>query len=200
MFDNVDQLKENLAATDPADFFDTYAIQGAPAHFSDVKISHFCNTFSRSFGLVVPRDSAIIVGSAGLGFALHRKRGRDQLALPAFRPFRAESDVDVALCSDELFRRIWYELSAHACLQNYIPWNHSRLSNYLIYGWLRPDQFPKGKTLTNCDRFYEAVGEIRKDRKNGHPKVSVGLYYSLEQLRYYQTRSIRICKESLDGI
>jgi hypothetical protein len=197
MFNSAQQLKFELTNLDAEQFFDTHLTSGGSKYFSDEKIEYFCRAFSENFDLQLNKDSVVMVGSAKLGFALHEKKTRNQPNLSAFRPYGPDSDVDLAVCDSDFFRKIWYELSAHACLQNYCPWNHKKLADYLIYGWLRPDQFPKDRALTHCDRFYQTLGSIRRDRKNGHPKLSVALYYSHEQLKRYQSRSIALCKDKL---
>lgn len=198
MFYNADDLKTAVLASTPEDFFDDHLTGGHSRHFSEAKLEHFCTVFSDSFETDVSKDSVVMVGSAKLGFALHEKKKSDQ-TLKAFRPFSDVSDIDLTICNHELFKKIWYELSAHACLQNYMPWNPKKLADYLLYGWLRPDKFPKGVALTHCDRFYETIGRLRRDRTNGHPAISVALFYSTEQLKRYQTRSIKACKIGLEA-
>ncbi|HWA18471.1 MAG TPA: hypothetical protein VG757_05695 [Devosia sp.] len=197
MFDDAQQLKAELVAKMPEEFLDTYVMGGPAVHFPGEKIEYLSERFSERFDIRLSKDSVVVVGSAKLGFALHEKKKSDSTVLKAFRPYRAESDVDLTICDENMFRKIWYELTAFACAQNYVPWNPDRLADYLIYGWLRPDKFPKGKALTHCDMFYETVGMIRRDRDRGHPKISVALFYSMEQLRRYQIRSIRLSREKL---
>lgn len=197
MFDDADQLKAEIRALTPEDFFDTYLSSGHSQHFEEDRLAYFCQAFTESFHVDLTHNSVIMVGSAKLGFAMHEKKKPDR-TLAAFRPFSARSDIDLTICHPELFEKIWFELSAHACLQNYMPWRHGNLADYLMYGWLRPDKFPKGIALTHCDKFYETVGKLRRNRSKGHPKLSVALFYSAEQLKRYQAKGIRACRARLE--
>lgn len=198
MFDDAAQLKAEIQALEPEDFFDAHLSGGHSKHFTEERLAHFCETFSDKFEVELSPDAVTMVGSGKLGFAMHEKK-KPGYTLKAFRPFRAGSDIDLTICHPELFKKIWFELSAHACLQHYMPWRHENLADYLMYGWLRPDKFPKGVALTHCDRFYATVGELRRDRNNGHPGLSVALYFSTEQLKRYQTKGIRACRALLEA-
>jgi hypothetical protein len=197
MFANVQVMKTAITDLEPDDFFDQHVVGGQSAHLSAERLKFLCDTFSRAFDVVIPEADVVLVGSGKLGFALHEKRAQT-FTLPAFRPYGVQSDLDISICNAELFRKIWHELSAHACFQPAMPWNYGKLADYLMYGWLRPDQFPKGQALVYCDRFYETVGEIRRDKNRGAPRASVALYYSLDHLRNYQTRSVRLCRQKLE--
>lgn len=198
MFKDADQMKAEIQALSPDDFFDIHIIGGYSNYFSVDRLNHFCETFSSIFGVNLTVDAVTLVGSAKLGFAMHEKK-KQGYTLKAFRPFRPGSDIDLTICHPELFKKIWYELSVHACLQNYMPWKHENLADYLMYGWLRPDKFPKGVALTHCDKFYETVGALRRDRVRGHPGLSVALFFSAEQLKQYQIRGIRACRARLEA-
>lgn len=198
MFDDADQLKAEIRALSPEDFFDTHLSGGHSKYFTQDRLAHFCEKFSTIFDIALTADAVTMVGSGKLGFAMHEKK-KSGYTLKAFRPFRAGSDIDLTICNPELFKKIWYELSAHACLQHYMPWRHENLADYVMYGWLRPDKFPKGVALTHCDKFYETVGDLRRDRVKGHPGLSVALFFSTEQLKQYQTKGIRACQARLEA-
>jgi len=76
-----------------------------------------------------------------------------------------------------------------------------KLGMYLIYGWLRLDHLPFTQDYKSllCRKLNVCRSKIRKDRQHGHPKIEMGIYYDLEHLKIYQTRSIRQCKERLEN-
>jgi hypothetical protein len=199
MFNDADQLKAQIRALSPEDFFDQHLSGGHSRHFDEHRLAHFCKAFSANFGVDLSPDFVTMVGSGKLGFAIQDK-AKGGVTLKAFRPYRPGSDIDMTICHPELFKRIWFELSTHACLQHYMPWRHYNLADYLLYGWLRPDKFPKGANLTHCDKFYETVGDLKRDRVRGHPLISVALFFSVEQLKRYQTKGIRACKARLEEV
>ena len=197
MFQTLQDLKSEISALEPEEFFDQHVVGGQSAYLNPENIAFLCELFSDGFDVEVAPADVIMVGSAKLGFALHAKR-TPSFTLEAFRPYSAVSDIDLSICNPALFRKIWHELSAHACVQPILPWNPDKLADYMMYGWLRPDKFPKGQALMYCDRFYETIGRFRRDRGRGQPRATAALYYSVEHLRRYQARGIRLCKQKLE--
>jgi hypothetical protein len=141
-----------------------------------------------------PTDVRIwVVGSAKLGFALCKKRLPDGTNLPRYRPFRPESDIDVAIVCPYIFDQIWYEVSRHAHSWPYLPWNSGSLGDYLVCGWLRPDHFPKHVRLRKCDDWWDCFRKLSSDPFLGRRSVRGGLFYSIEHLKQYQTRALQEC-------
>ncbi len=198
MFDDVNNLKYALQRLSSQEFVENHILSGEAKYFSERQISSFCRLFSEYFDYELIKDRVYVVGSSKIGYALHPKTQKE-VFLDRFRPFRAESDIDITICDQKLFQIIWFEINRYACTQSKMPWI-SDLSPYLLYGWLRPDKFPKGCALAYCDRFYSTIGAIRRNRNQGHPKISVGIFYSIEQLRYYQYRSVKKCQQSIGEI
>ncbi|MCE3001214.1 MAG: hypothetical protein LW860_00745 [Xanthomonadaceae bacterium] len=67
--------------------------------------------------------SAVVVGSAKLGFSIVGKPARGKH--PYKPPYRAYvpgvSDIDVAIVSPVVYGRIWQEIAAHAAIQPHFP-------------------------------------------------------------------------------
>lgn len=201
VFTNVDALKEEIATTDPDSFFDERIRLKGTNHFGEERLNFAAAILSEEYGVEISPDELIVVGSAKVGFALHDKVRDKETIAPAFRPYRAESDIDLSICSQKLFELLWHEISEFACSQKYMPYRNGNLGNYLTYGWLRQDHFPKGtgRRLVRCDNLLSCRGRIRRDRTLGHPKVDLGIFYSIEHLKIYQSRSIRLCKQKLEN-
>jgi len=140
-----------------------------------------------------------VVGSAKLNFGLFEKKTRSGEILPAFRPFRPESDIDIAVASPPLFEAIWNELSAYANAKPWMPWNSGKLGDYLVYGWLRPDHFPKGSRLRRCDDWWDTFHALSADSRLGRRTVRGALYYSLDHLKRYQLRGLNQCRLNLES-
>lgn len=133
-----------------------------------------------------------IVGSAKLGFAITEKK-KDGELLPRYRPFSAISDIDTAIVSPELFRIVWDELSTYAHGQSWMPWDLGRLGDYMVYGWLRPDHFPRGGRVRRCDDWWDKFRSFSADPRFGRRSVRGGLFHSICDLRRYLRRSVLEC-------
>lgn len=194
-----DELKEQLLMSDIENFVDN-VILGAPSpHFSIEQIEYVCRTLSAKFGAELEPEFVFVVGSAKLGYGLFEKTTRMGETLPAFRPFRPDSDIDIAIACPALFEAIWNELSVYANAQPWMPWNSRKLGDYMIYGWLRPDHFPKGARLRRCDDWWDAFSSLSADSRLGRRTIRGALYHSKDHLRRYQIRGLNQCRLTLEA-
>lgn len=201
VFSDVDELKDKIVASDPEQFFEECVVSECTDQFGVERVDFVANVLSREYSVDVSRDDLVVVGSSKIGFALHDKIKKGEVIAPAFRPYGADSDIDLSICSASLFKLLWHEISEFACRQKYIPYEYKKLGSYLTYGWLRQDHFPRqgDARLIRCDNLLTCRGRVRRDRSLGHPKVDFGIFYSIEHLKFYQARSIRLCKQKLES-
>ncbi|MDO9638985.1 MAG: hypothetical protein Q7J44_10620 [Pseudotabrizicola sp.] len=200
VFSNVDVLKEEILALSPSDFFDRYILHEDTEHFGNDRIDFVAEILTDTYGVAVNREDILVVGSSKIGFAMHDKFKNGVNSAPAFRSYGVESDIDLSICSESLFKVLWHELSEFACRQKSTPYRSGDLGNYLAYGWLRQDHFPKlpGARLIRCENLQVCRGRVRRNRARGHPKVDFGIFYNIEHLKLYQSRSIRLCRQKLE--
>ena len=196
---NADEFKAMLLGTDLEEFVDSVLLtQGSP-NFKTEHVCHVAAMLSAKFSTGVAVSEIQVVGSAKLGFGLFQKKTREGEVLPAFRPFRPDSDIDLAIVSPRLFELIWDELSAHANGKSIMPWDSGKLGDYLIYGWLRPDFFPKHVRLRRCDDWWEIFRTLSADSRLGRRTIRGALYHSREHLRRYQLRGLNQCRSRLEA-
>ncbi len=193
----VDELKTLILTTDLVDFVDSVVLAEESEYFAAEKISYVAVALSAKFNATVLPAQIRVVGSAKLGFGLFQKKTREGDVLPAFRPFRPDSDIDIAVVCPTLFELIWQELSAHANGKPWFPWDSGKLGDYLIHGWLRPDYFPKHVRLRRCDDWWDVCNSLSADSRLGRRSIRGALFYSHEQLRNYQLRGLNQCKLEL---
>jgi len=196
---NIDQIKQRIIDS-PEDFVDQVVLGPTARYVTDQQVNRVAKALSTQFGAHVSEDQVCAVGSAKIGFGLFEKRTKSGEVLPAFRAYRSDSDVDLAIVSPVIFDLVWDELGSHANRQHYLPWNSEKLGDYLIYGWLRPDHFPKHVRLRRCDDWWDTFRSLSADRHLGRRSVRGGLYRSFEQLRKYQLRGIEACRASLEAL
>lgn len=194
-----DELRAQLLTSDLEDFVDNVVLNAPSPHFSTQQIAFVCQALSAKFGIALEPEQFYVVGSAKLGYGLFEKRTGAGETLSAFRPFRPDSDIDIAIASPGLFDAIWNELSTYANAKPWIPWDSGKLGDYLIYGWLRPDHFPKGVRLRRCDDWWDTFRALSADSRLGRRTVRGALYHSRDHLRRYQMRGLNQCRLRLEN-
>lgn len=195
---DVVEFKQIIRNTSADEFVQSRVLIKECPYFTDDQLKHIQAAISEATGVQIRDDEIFVVGSAKLGFGLHQKTNKDGTILPAFRPFDAESDIDIAFASAELFDLVWHELTSFAHTQTKFPAKINRLGDYLVYGWLRPDHFPRGIRLLNFDRWNDKIRALGRDRVLGRRKISGALYRNVEFITKYQERGINACKKSLE--
>jgi hypothetical protein len=201
VFTNIPDIQKAILEHSPDEFFQKYVLSQSTQNFSKDKLNFVIEVLSEEYGINLKLEELIVVGSSKLRFALHDKKQDGKLVANAFRPFGPESDIDLSICSPALFNLLWHELSSYVCTQNFMPYRHQKLGDYLTYGWLRQDHIPNvpAPYLNKCDNLRFARGKVRNNRQRGHPKVNFGIFHDAEHLGLYQARSIKLCRKKLEN-
>jgi hypothetical protein len=197
---DVNQLKKLILTMNPNDFVEEHIIPKSYAHFSHDQLDYVRNKISEATGISISEDEIYVVGSANIGYGLFNKRTKSGQNYKAFREFSKFSDVDIAFASSTLFDKVWGEINSYANLQQFMPHRMNKLGDYLVYGWLRPDQFPKDVRFNYFDKWNDAVKELSREKILGRRKISGALYRDVEFIKKYQARSIAKCKKDLELI
>ncbi len=195
----VEELKDLLLNSDVAEFVDSAVLAAEAPHFSNEDVAYVARALSAKFGVEVRPTQIFVVGSAKLGYRLLKGKDSNKNPLQPFRPFRPESDIDIAVVSPAVFELIWETLSGYANRNALMPWDSGKLGDYMVYGWLRPDHFPKNVRLPRCDDWWDVFRSLSAETKFGRRAIRGALYHSLEQLRKYQIRSLTQCKSNLEA-
>lgn len=178
--ENAENIVENVLLADDA------------AHVSKDNRLYLISRLSSAFSVDETCVKLWITGSAKLGFSTIEKRVRGQV-LPRYRSFNALSDIDVAIVSPDIFRIIWDELSRYAHGHAWMPWNSGKLGDYMVYGWLRPDHFPRGWRMQKCDEWWDQFYKFSSENRFNRRPVRGALFHSIGDLRRYLQRSVSEC-------
>lgn len=188
-----EEFREKLQESDAETILQEIVLADDAVHVGleerDLIRSTIASTFS------TPKDQVTmrIVGSAKLGFSLSERRADDgTVKLERYRPFRAESDIDVAVICPRAFNMIWHELAQFSHKDKFAPWKSGRLGDYLILGWLRPDHFPKAR-LRHCDAWNDCFNRLSADSNLGRRKIRGGLFHSMQHMQQYYIKSVEEC-------
>lgn len=183
------EFRKLLLVEDVDTLVDQFYFRRPSAHVDDAAKEQIASYIADRYSLSLPDLRLHVTGSAHLGFSIVEKKTE---GLPRYRAFSAESDIDCAIVSARLYSLIWDEVATHA--HRLTPWPHplNGLGTYMIYGWLRPDKFPKG--LYQCDRWWSSFAELSRRRVVGRHRVNGGLFYSTAHLKRYVARAVLECK------
>lgn len=174
-----------------------FILEAPCLHVAQNEIEFIRSSLSDAVSITIEPEELIVVGSAKLGFGLFEKRRRGTDPLPRFRPFGPASDIDVAVCSSQLFDTVWKELCDYALGKPWLPYIMKNSGNYLVYGWLRPDQVPLEARLRTLDNFQDRLRRLSIAAALGRRKISGAIYRDASFLSKYQTRGIAQCRKEL---
>jgi hypothetical protein len=147
------EFKMLCATRSPEEIVDEVILTDDALHVSAENCAYIARSLSTTFGVAEKSAQTWIVGSAKLGFSIIKK-SRAGCIYPRYRPFSPVSDIDIAVVSPDIFRLIWNDLSIYAHGQPWMPWDSGKLGDYFLYGWLRPDHFPKVR-IRRCDDWWD---------------------------------------------
>lgn len=157
-------------------------------------------------------NNIFIVGSSQLGFSI-TPSGYRKYEFCDFRDIsddnKEESDIDVAIISDEIFENELKKLNdflenynkksinekfdgiARGQDKNFRKVYFQDYSTYLLKGWLRADKMPHGYYL-----YRDGIdSELNELRKYYNRKVNIGVYKSLYYLKQYHLKNIENIKQ-----
>jgi hypothetical protein len=183
----VDEFDEQLLKCEPenfSDFIDRYILGGIPAVFSGDQSAYdsFRNRVADKFR--VQPENIVIVGSGGLGFSYFKKTR-----------FSSESDVDVAIVSEDLFDKYSRIICRynHDVIRYRIALAGEDWKRYLMFlkyfaaGWIRPDKgteiMYKNTDAANWWQYFRSISYGKSEV--GDHKVNAGIYKSSFYLKEY---------------
>jgi predicted nucleotidyltransferase len=131
-----------------------------------------------------------IVGSAKLGFSLAPKK--------EYQEMNEESDIDIALISEQLFNIHWKEIAKLNIKQTPRTEDEDKAYNsfidYLACGWIRPDLFPVEYAMKNewFDFFNTLSSSLTKR------KISAGIFKDDFFFKLYNNSNIERLRKLLE--
>ena len=175
---------------DILDFARKFIIHGVPYVFEgrEDEFFEFRNRISKQF--LIDYYQVYIVGSGKLGFSY--LKGTE---------FNYDSDIDVAIVSEELYdrylkhiRKFQYDLERskeRLVEQEYR--NYIKFLKYMSKGWMRPDLLPmKIEGIDLKKDWFDFFKRISYDKSEvGNYKVSGGVYKNYNYLEYYAVNSLK---------
>ncbi|MFG2161010.1 hypothetical protein [Streptomyces olivaceus] len=129
------------------------------------------------------------VGSAKLGFSI--KSGR------RYGSFNDDSDIDVAVVSPELYRRVWRETRAFMASKEL--WGARKRGDFTrqhLEGRISPKNLPKASPLIpTATALWEIGRKLQEERVAGPYQVTFAIWYDMDSLEEYQAKNVADCKK-----
>jgi hypothetical protein len=197
---SVNDFRGELRSREALDIVETTLLPNPPAHVTTDQLKYLRLAIASSYGVNGDDVEIVITGSANLGFSLSEKRKSGKVVGARYRQFSPNSDIDVAVISPPIFKRIWQELAVYAANSYRFPIEHGRLGDYLVSGWLRPDHFPPYPHLRYCRNWFMTFSRITAGSQMRRRRVNGGLFYSKFHLAHYMARAVHDCILSEDKL
>ena len=191
-----DEFRELLCRKTAEEIVETHILSDEPGPFTTKDALGFLEKQARITFRLQEKDliSAIVVGSAKLGFAFLEKPARNGgESKPPYRSYvPGESDIDVAIVSPVLYTRVWRDLARFGSGQVFFPWR-TDLAPYMLHGWIRPDKFPSSGPQS-CNDWKLLVEKTNRTMHFRYKRLRCALYQSKYFLSLYQQRGVAIAQ------
>ena len=183
----LDQYKEDLSVLSPIQIVRKHIIYGESCILSQDRYFDLRSEIAEHFQL--HPNEILVVGSAKLGFSIVP----DKL----YRPFRDESDIDVAIVSSNLFDTIWKSIFIYRHEGGYWP-EYGEFIKYFFRGWIRPDKLPPSDIFQAGKDWWDFFQEVTSSGVYGNYKIAGALYKSWFFLENYQRICVQKCINNLE--
>ena len=189
---NQEEFRRELIQKDPLEFVQTYITSDNPSpHIGSYELRVIEEYMRSKFVLREGESiSAIVVGSAKLGFAFLEKHTKNGSYKPAYRKYEpGESDIDVAIISPHIYEKIWRELARFKKFYS----DKNDLKNYMYRGWINPFKLPNpGPQI--CIDWRDVCRAFNKMPNFKHKKLRFALYHEKYFLDIYQQKGIETAR------
>ena len=197
-------LKEDLLLLAPKDFYMKHIVKSHNWYFSDYlhfsqdeivdKMDYFKEIVSTM--LNVNFHNVQIVGSAKVGYSLSPSK--------LFSPFHDEypdmpsSDIDIAIISEQLYRKFWDELRQVKKIRyNQAYYNH--LTESIFRGYINEKDLLKVDGMCNeWESLIRPINVVLQDNLGFVHPITYRVYRSWEDLEEYQLIGISKAKKYLE--
>ncbi len=190
------KIRDAYSDEDVLDFCRKYVLHGTPFIFLEKEelFYDFRKRIGKKFNISF--HEIYIIGSAKLGFSLHKKT-----------PFDLDSDIDVALVSQGLFDSIMSGIAEYqmqfrrnrAVVQERELKMYHEFLEYVAIGWIRPDKLPISFQMKGVkDDWFDFFRSLSNGKSEvGNYRVAGGVFKTYNHLENYLLSGIFDVKKSL---
>lgn len=183
----MDDFKDDLVSLNSLQIVRKHVFNGQSKVLTDSQFYQLkedvCTIFEIDF------NDVLLVGSGKMGFSIKPSR--------RYGVFNDESDLDIAVVSNELFQKVWKEAYKYKKSGAYWP-KQGEFFKFLSEGWIRPDKLPSSKYFGFTGKWWDFFNELTSTEKYGPYKIRAGLYQSWFFLEEYQKICVQECIEEVN--
>jgi len=182
----ISEFSKYVADANDKQVFDRYYYSGSSAVLSSEQETELRRRISDQFNISM--REVFLVGSAKIGCTLTHKPKRAPLS-----PFGDESDVDVAIISEQLFNQYWKLVFDHWADAG--DWSKAgKFKSYLFRGWLRPDMMPVDSEFPISNDWFEFFRSLQASGVSEGYKISAGIYHGDDFWERYASTALASCR------
>lgn len=189
----ITELKKDLldASLSDSDILNKYILCGDPFIFSG-NVGLYASLKSKiAQHFTIDITKVHMVGSAKLGFSIARPK--------LWKPFNDESDIDMVVVSENVFDRLWEEISdLNISLYDRSEQDDQKFNSFLKYffrGWIRPDLLPLRYHKTQM--WFEYFRSISY-KEFGSYKITGAIFRNEFFFRKYHETNINIIRKGVE--
>jgi hypothetical protein len=182
------QFRHDLTLRDVPELVQRHVTYGSCFALGDAEYFELKKTVATQFS--VHTSNVVVVGSAKMGFSV--------VPTKRYRAFGETSDIDVVLCSTDLYDAHWQDVFDYWARGE--QWSSlADFRKYHFRGWMRPDMLPPEKSFVRAQEWWEFFRTITASGKFGPYKIAGALYKNWHFLERYQERCMADCKALESG-
>ncbi len=170
-----------------------HILTGSPAALTTKEYFDLRHMVAVHFG--VQPVEVVLVGSCRIGFSLKDKPEKSR---PRYSIVRADSDLDIAVVSTELFDQLWDDVFAHSRGNSAFRASPEAESfrSMLFRGWVDPRGMPRSRRFERTDAWVQFFDRLSRDRRYGNRRASARVYKNWLRLAAYQQIAVDECVRS----
>ncbi|MBS4067339.1 MAG: hypothetical protein KGZ62_01915 [Sulfurimonas sp.] len=184
--ENLDNFQNDLDNINKVDIIRKYVLFGRTFLINEEKYYELKNEIAHNFN--IHPNEVMLVGSAKLGFSFSENLSKSK---SRYRHFSEESDLDIAIVSNNLFDRYWDEIF-NKKIQTKFQWKDDKsFKDYFFRGWINPTKIPNDLDIKND--WFEYFRELSNSRKYGEYQINAGIYRNWQFFETYQSSAVQEC-------
>jgi hypothetical protein len=185
----VDRFCSDLKALQPTEVIRKHITTGMPVFLTDELYFKLRSLIADQFQL--HPSAVVLVGSCRTGFSIVPKK--------RYREAQPNSDLDVAIVSQERFDFYWDAVFAYSVIDR--AWKRSgeyrQFVRMLFDGWIDPRGLPNVPRFEQATYWAAFFDSLMRSRQFGPRRISARLYRTWSRLEAYQERAVRQCIANL---